>query len=316
MSAIGGAPESPAENAGGTGGQTAAGGADSAGSSGEGSIPSSGAGGDAGGNVPLARCNPTKPFNPPLFIPALAANQVYDATVAWDGLTLMIWGDRQFPHLLSATRSSLDSEFGPPTTDPRLQLAGDWLIQAQTPDVPTFTGDGLTLFAEYGGESALSVYSAKRVSLGDSFDVPQVAEDLKEFRFWFPSISYDGQTLYGLGEEDTHQRIVQSKKVAGVFTRPVPISATNNPATVSKPVVSKDERTLYFGSTRTDGTAKGNGDIWVSTRTSRDEDFGLPHAVDELNTAADEEQPIWVSSDGCDIVILRNQSLAMARRPK
>ena len=286
------------------------------GASGQTGSPSAGAGGDASGDVPLYRCDTTKPFAAPLLIPALASNRVYDATITWDGLVLMIWGDKQLPHLLSSTRGSLDSEFGPPTTDPRLQLAGDWLIQAQSPDVPTFTGDGLTLFAEYGGESALSVYSAKRVSLGDSFDVPQVAEDLKEFRFWYPSISYDAQTLYGLGEENSNPRIVQLKKVAGRFTKPVPIVATNSPDAVSKPVVSKDERMLYFASTRTDGTAKGNGDIWVSTRSSRDEEFGSPHAVDELNTAADSEQPIWVSSDGCDIVILRNQSLAMARRPK
>lgn len=103
---------------------------------------------------------------------------------------------------------------------------------------------------------------------------------------------------------------------AGHFTKPVPISATNSPDAISKPVVSKDERTLYFASTRTDGTSKGKGDIWVSTRSNREEEFGLPHAVDELNTASAGEQPIWVSSDGCDIVILRDQSLAMARRPK
>ncbi len=316
VTVVGGAPGSPTENTGGSGGSgTSAGGTSSAGYAGEPSSPSMG--GEAGGpsgQVRTVRCDATKPFSPPLFIPAVASYQLYDASISWDGLTLMIWGNRELPHLLSSTRPSLEADFGEPTMDPLLQVAGDWLLQAQDPDVPSFTGDALYLYAQWGGESWYAVHSAKRASTLSAFDVPQVLDDLKGLGLFKPAISYDGEAIYGV-RNDASVALV-SRKVSGRFAQPAQILATNSPGSLGQPVINESETALYFSSTRTDGSSKGHGDIWVSTRPTKQADFGTPHAVDELNTPEEKEQPIWVSNDGCDIVILRNQSLAMARRPK
>lgn len=314
-SAAGGVANHSTEHAGApNGGATPEGGAPSSEPSGQ-AGSSAGGGGDAGanGDARTHGCDPTRPFDPPLFIASLASNRIDDATVSWDGLTLLVWGGDGGSELLSSSRASKEDSFAPPHTEPLLQVAGKWLAQAQRRDVPTFTGDGLTLYAEWGGEGWWAVHYATRASVLAAFDIPQIDEDLKGSGLFWPFISYDGQTMYGV-RNDSAVALV-SRKSAGKFATPTMILATNSPGTVSHPVVNQDETALYFSSDRTDGTAKGNGDIWVAARSTRQDDFGTPRAVNELNTAADREEPIWISSDGCEIVLLRNQYLAMARKP-
>jgi hypothetical protein len=68
-------------------------------------------------------------------------------------------------------------------------------------------------------------------------------------------------------------------------------------------VVSGDELTLYYA---TDG-APGEvfGDIWVTTRPSRDVAFGEPTIVTGVNTSYD-EFPQWISPDGCRLYLGRS----------
>lgn len=81
-------------------------------------------------------------------MPSLSATIDYDASLSWDGLNILVWRGGA---LSIATRATLDSQFGAPAAAPLYKTAGDWLVQAQDPEVPTLSGDGLSLFAHWGG---------------------------------------------------------------------------------------------------------------------------------------------------------------------
>jgi hypothetical protein len=105
------------------------------------------------------------------------------------------------------------------------------------------------------------------------------------------------------------------------FGAPVELADINTPTfQEGSPVVSEDGLVLYFASNRTDGAqAKGLRDVWVSTRATTKDPFGLPRNVGELNTPTD-ESPNWLSADGCRLYIGRANGpstdfLIAVRRP-
>lgn len=67
----------------------------------------------------------------------------------------------------------------------------------------------------------------------------------------------------------------------------------------SSPVVTADERTIYFSSMRAGTQLR---DVFVADRALPSEAFGVPRRVAELSTDTNDE-PSWLSADGCRIVI-------------
>jgi hypothetical protein len=82
----------------------------------------------------------------------------------------------------------------------------------------------------------------------------------------------------------------------GAFAASQPVSALLDPRNDDDPTATGDALELYFASERI-GMAGGYADLYVSTRGSRDEPWGPPQNVAELNSA-DEDQSPGVSSDG------------------
>jgi hypothetical protein len=235
-----------------------------------------------------------------------------DATLAADGLMIFFWQDNA---LYSATRADLDSQFGTPLEDELLATASDWFIQSQGDDVPAISSDGLVLYADFGGRAQNYIWSTSRESVSAEFDAPVQEESLSDTTRFSPFISHSGQTLYFIQES----HLYFARKEASVFGTPQPLTSLTSPSNQLHPVLSADERTIFFSSYRTDGSAKGRADTWTSTRKDVEDDFDAPHGVDELNSAED-EQPIWLSEDGCEIWLSRSienvgARLMAARRP-
>jgi hypothetical protein len=83
------------------------------------------------------------------------------------------------------------------------------------------------------------------------------------------------------------------------------LANVNTPSHEWAPVVTPDELTIYFGSTRTDGGAKGGMDIWRATRASTTVPFSNPTNVAALNTPKS-DVPTWISNDGCRLYVANN----------
>ena len=120
-----------------------------------------------------------------------------------------------------------------------------------------------------------------------------------------PCISRDGLSLYFAstrpGGVGTHDLWVATRaSMIDEWSEPVHLGATvNSGAQDYGPSISADELTLYFRSTRVGG--RGEGDIWVSTRSSTDAPWPVAvNAGPGINTSSDECMP-FISSDGLEL---------------
>lgn len=116
-------------------------------------------------------------------------------------------------------------------------------------------------------------------SLNTSFDEENPSLTLDLLEIYFISDREDG-----VGDSD----IWFSRRVGAElpFDEPQQLSDINSDEFESSPAISADGLTLWFGSDR-DGGA-GGVDIWVTRRASRDDAWGEPENVTELNTESDE----------------------------
>ncbi len=126
--------------------------------------------GEAGATGNPARCDPTKKFAAPVLVAGVNAADDYGSSddgqrsLSIDGLNMFLWRGAPVPVLLTATRASADDPFSVPAQDPNLADATTFLAQSQLISAPSFSADGLTLYAGYGGESSFMIYMATRLS--------------------------------------------------------------------------------------------------------------------------------------------------------
>jgi hypothetical protein len=87
---------------------------------------------------------------------------------------------------------------------------------------------------------------------------------------------------------------------AGIgFGPAAPLEGVNTGGLEASPVVTSDERTIYF---RRASDNVQPADIFRATRDDRNGTFANATPVVELNTAAD-DAPAWISADECTIVL-------------
>jgi hypothetical protein len=268
-------------------------------------VPGDGAnGGDAGSppdagpdaGPPVVACDSSMPFGEPVLVYGLNRSLGTDQRISLspDELTAYVssGGFMGLTHLSVATRASRVDPFGP--LMPLHQLDGPGHeIQ------PTVTGDGLRLFFDndYTGVGRIEV--ATRQSTSEPFGPPVMVQIAGVKDHFSPYVLPDGSALYFNSNEDGPVAVY---RVDLQGTTPGPPTAvwTRRGQVV---VVSGDELTLYYA---TDG-APGEvfGDIWVTTRPSRDVAFGEPTIVTGVNTSYD-EFPQWISPDGCRLYLGRS----------
>jgi hypothetical protein len=200
-----------------------------------------------------------------------------------------VWG------LYTATRPSLDGSFT------KAVLVGDSALNGfDTKNDPTVRGDGLALIiggVERPEQPAMHLYLANRASTEMPFayvgPVPNVNDNAGEDSK--PFLREDGRVLYFSSSRISANAfdIYRATWDGSTFGAPVAVSELNSVSNELCPVVTPDDLTIYFASSRSNGVQG----IWMSSRPSVSDPFSAPRSVAELNGPS--EQPTFVTRDGC-----------------
>jgi hypothetical protein len=259
-------------------------------------------------------CDPSQRFGAPVLVTGIHAAGGNDVTprLSRDELTLYFANDQTSAgafKLFMATRPRFGADFGAPALIPGLNSKDGSSLN------PTVTEDGLTMYLESTRATEPIIYLTSRAELtahwsdplvylgaGDSGPDVMVGDRA-------PYVLPAGNVLYfqstRTGNADIFRADIATVTVADV-------RGVNSAYDELRPVVTEDELTIYFASSRPDPAAQGGWDIWVATRGSRDADFGAPTVVRELSTE-ESESPGWISPDGCRLYFDRGGSTTLSR---
>ncbi len=256
------------------------------------------------------RCDPTAPFTDIQPLTGINTDSSDDfARLSSDERTLYFSSNRITANAMDvyvATRSSRFASFTDSMRLPGVNTAG-------TDRGPSVTGDGLFLYAY--AEVPNAVFVASRLATDDDFgpfeSVPELTLDteIEQEPYVLPSHS----AIYFVSDRDGTNHLYRiPRSAAGVFGTAAPVSGTQLQTAEgeSEPVVTPDELTLYFGSSR---SGSASIDIWVATRASLADGFGPPVNAGDVNTA-DVDFPTWVSADACTLYYVSIQTDAVGTR--
>jgi hypothetical protein len=257
-------------------------------------------------------CNYGQPFGTPTLITNISTTSNENvARVTADELTAYFDSDKPggsgLLDMYVATRAK--------RTDPFLNIvAVPGLNTSSSDSHMTIASDQLTIFYE-STQSGVHILSATRGATNQNFTGAafvtgiQTGSKLEGTPFlradglelWFTSDRADA----GTGNHDLWRA-----SGSGVsFTSPTPLTELNSSVDDAFPALTADGLTVFWSTTRTDGTPtpKGANDIWTAHRTNLASPFTGLTNVAELNSNADD----WVGStspDGCRIYFGSNRS--------
>src|SRR5450631_1116633 len=316
-------------SAGHAGGGAGGGSAGHAGGAGGGAAGSSGAagagGGFAGAGGAAGACDLSKPFGTAVLAPGI--NSSFNEYAIWinrDGLSAIVASDRtdlggpgKFD-LYGTTRASTSAAFGLPTLLPNVNTA-------DTETKPVVSPDGLQLYFSSdrpGAGTGYDIYVATRLSLVASFGVPSLVTSVSSTAGdLLGSLTADGQYLYFDRPASGTGRDIYVKNLR-TADPPVSVDALNSKYDEGHAVLSDDQLTVYFASTRVGlSTSGGSADanILVAHRSTVTDMFGDPALVSELNTS-NADIPSYLSPDGCTLYFdsdrSGSQDLWVATKPK
>jgi hypothetical protein len=255
-----------------------------------------------GGDAPdasVARCDPTKPFGTPVQLTEISSPDGGGENMPHltaDERTLYFATAQSPSDIYVATRDAPGALFGAPARV-------DAVDTEHTENSPSLTADELELFlASFATQRTGIVYST-RANRGAPWGTPvEITLPDGAPRVDMPFISADGRTLYAAMRVGDSGMLHELRKSAVSPTAPNfgPLESIGVDTLFdeTRPILSADERTIYFASNRDAGT--GGLDIWTARRLSKLLHFGTPTNVRELNTTS-HERPGWVSGDGCVI---------------
>ena len=158
---------------------------------------------------------------------------------------------------------------------------------------PAITGDGTTVFfARRAGDIEVS----RRGSAASVFEkAAAVRAIVTAEQETTPYVTPDGSALY-FSRLDAGRWVMLrialpaiGQGETGVFT-----GASAPPGDNLYPVVTPDERTLFFAARN----VQGDLDIWTATQPKKGAGFRDAHPIAELRTSED-DVPSWISPDAC-----------------
>jgi hypothetical protein len=268
--------------------------------------PGSDGGHDANGDAPIVpTCDPKKDFTAPVVLAGISTG-ANEGSARFTDDELTIWfdtdrGDGGPFDLYTATRATTGSAFGPATPIPGVNTA----LQDFAPSV---TSDELTIVYEQQDKTGVSrLYSATRAAPNGTFGNITALTTINSNDYTAnPFLRGNGSELWYVNETapllgiDIWRATLQAGKYVGAK---VPVVSTN--AEELAPVISADGLTLYYGS---DATVAGFAgiNVWVAKRASTAVDFATPSPLTSVSSASD-EQPTWVSPDGCRLYLSSNR---------
>ena len=252
------------------------------------------------------RCDPLAPFPAPVAIASLnSASDDSTPRFSPDELTVYLASTRP-GHLgggsiYTATRSTPTGAFGTPALMPVINTNGGVVYHL------AITGDGLRIFLQVAGGGPTDIYLGTRPSTAVVFGTPAPLANVNSpnashYEF-FPFVTADGVDLYFSSNRSGSFVLYHSASSAGVFAVPTAVAGTvtgNVAIADTAPVLSADQLTIYFASTRTVPGSTAY-DLYVARRTTVAGAFATPTLVAELNdgNAAASDIPSWLSADDC-----------------
>jgi WD40-like Beta Propeller Repeat len=254
-------------------------------------------GGDAG--VDAGACNPAAAFGAPVALDALNTGNPEDGlTLSADELTIYF---ASLGTLKQATRTSKDMPFAnvstvavadqPETHEMFLTHDGQVLYTSVGAGAPAFY---LSTFGAGGFAAPIAVSG----SVGAMFNGsdPFLNRQKSTAYFSFPTPPDGG----GVPKAALFKTTIFMPSAWGQATLITELWSSQGDR---HPVVSQDEKTMFFASRR----QSTQYDIWVTQRGSIAVQWGTPTKVDALSTTED-DYPGWLSDDGCRMYLLSHSS--------
>lgn len=255
---------------------------------------------DAPGDAPSAPCNLAAPFGAPAPLASLNTTRLEgQAALSPDERTVYFESDRlnKGSNVFTASRASRAAAFGAPAPLDSLNFMGADTWNA------ALTADALTAYVTTDqcacpeGRMYKMTRASTLASFGNQTVMPgAIAKGAQ------PYVLPDGTVLY-YSDLTTGPKGFIARAVLGANPTPVKVDLVGPGAhDVGIPVVTPDERTLYFAVF--DASGPFDYDVWVATRASANDPWGTAQPVGELNTKQF-EAPSWVSPDGCRLYFTR-----------
>lgn len=245
-----------------------------------------------------APCTADMAFQTPVLVAEIAREA--DSGIRDEGATLtpderlLVFGSTRIGdtwRLFYTTRANTTDPFGAVAP-----LSGSASYAAH----PSLSPDGLRIFfaTQATQTDPWDLVTAVRGQVDAAFGNPNSLDNLNTVENdWTPFVAADGKTLYFSRLEGDYN-VLSSVYANGMFEDAIPVGGVNSGSTETWPVLSADERTIYFASDRPNTSASGGMDIYVATRASKGVAFENARPVVELNSA-DIDTPAWLSVDGC-----------------
>jgi Tol biopolymer transport system component len=277
---------------------------------------------DAAGDAPVPSCDTAKAFGAPTVLASVSTAEEEgsprlsddELTITFDGVRAADGGGGSYD-LFLATRPSIAAPFGAPARITSLDTSDDEFS-------PSLTADGLGIVFERQivATAVSTIMMATRPTLGAAFGAPAALSNINSGNYTAnPFVRGNASTVY-YASVDNKPSVDLFVAVLIPATGYVATKILDAPAneTQGTPAVSQNGLALYFG-----WKANAAFDIWVATRASTSATFGAPVPVTELNTAAWNDTPGWISPDGCRIYLASDrpggpggQDIYVAERPK
>lgn len=252
-------------------------------------------------------CSPSGSFGAPVLVPGITAT-AGDGAAAFDCHATLTSDETQIvfastTHLELATRADPNAPFGAPVALASLNVGF-----AET--APSFGADEKTLYyaEDATGSGSSHLRGATRASPSDtSFTplAPFAAIDAIENSQYDPAFA--GTSLYFGAVTGLIGGHLYRASASDGFASPAELAELASAGGETSPAPTRDDRALYYAKF----VGATNFDIWVATRDAATGAYTQMRPVSEVSSSGD-DQPSWVSPDGCRLYFTSNRDGAYA----
>jgi Tol biopolymer transport system component len=253
------------------------------------------------------RCNVASPFAAAEVmaeVPWIADYTIASATLTADERTLYYTANvnanglpGKTSDIYTATRANVNDPFGNFKRVDKLSTGADELAVS-------VVGSGNRLYLSRATANGPRMFYADiaDTGIGDAVLLNFRTPDAGSAEDTSPAVRADGTLLYfaSIGPSTRAYDLVKVSLPFSSSSPILPISELNTEFGEGSPVLSADEKRIYFSSNRT----ANSQDVWTASRTNTADPF--TKIEKELSLSSTEEDyPTWLSQDGCVMYLTR-----------